>query len=506
MAARVTIAIPCYKQAVFLFECLNSLISQTLVDWEACVVDDCSPDNTIAKIVADYDDDRFRYVRHRENRGLAAARNTAIRVGSASIILCLDADDFLHPEFLCATLNAMEAKGADCAFANFQCVGLESPVWTFGVKTLDELAQTQWIPGAGTIMRRSLWERVGEYCEAVDLRAGNEDWDFWIGAATLGFSAAHVPRPLYFYRRHVISMSKSVLGTIEWKTREFILKRHPKFFATGDRAKVFRTGGLLRSASAHRREKRPLAALLLTSRAIAIDPVILFSGTGSILRRAYKLMRSIVRTTLTQFRHLARKLIADNLSSVVADDAPRNWEALAPIIHQRYGYLSHDYVVLSDIIEKTGVRSVLEIGSGSGRLVPVYLLNAMNPIWLQDISASALNICRERFFPQKHIRYCEGGLEQMTVSPKVDLVVSNRVLQCIIDENDFRRKLNYLIKRTRFFYVNEATIEDADSSMKGRDYKPIFESQGFQLRAQGELEAEGGRRQCWKLFEERICE
>src|SRR5262249_14598298 len=135
--------------------------------------------------------------------------------------------------------------------------------------------------------------------------------------------------------------------------------------------------------------------------------------------------------------------------------------------------------------------------------LPVYLLHAMNPIWLQDISASALNICRQRFLPQKHIRYFEGGLEHMTVSPTVDLVVSNKVLQLILDENDFRRKLNYLSKRTRFFYVNEATIEDnfQDPYTKERDYNSIFQSLGFHLRDQGELEAEGGGRQSWKLFE-----
>jgi glycosyltransferase involved in cell wall biosynthesis/ubiquinone/menaquinone biosynthesis C-methylase UbiE len=508
MHARVTIAIPCYKQAVFLFECLNSLIAQTLVDWEAFVVDDCSPDSAAAEIVASYDDKRIQYVRHRENRGLAAARNTAIHSGSASTILCLDADDFLHREFLCATLGAMESHSVDCAFTDFQLVGLESSVWKGGVKTLDDLAQTQWIPGSGTIIRRSLWKQVGGYCEAVELRVGNEDWDFWIGAATLGFSAGHVPRPLYFYRRHVISMSKSVLSPIEWRTREFIVKRHPKFFATGDRAKVFRTGGLLRSAWAERGANRRLAALRLKLLAVAIDPQILFTETKSFLRRGYLLVRSLVRRTITQFKNFAAKLMVVDQSGEVADDAPRNWEALAPIIHQRYGYLSHDYPVLSDIIEKTGVRSILEIGCGSGRLVPVYLLHAMNPIWLQDISASALDICRQRFLPQKHIRYFAGDLEHMTVSAKVDLVVSNRVLQFLLDESDFRRQLNVLSKWTRFVYINEATIVDnfRDPYMKGRNYNSIFQSLGFHLRDQGELEAESGARQSWKLFENTMSE
>jgi glycosyltransferase involved in cell wall biosynthesis len=502
MDARVTIAIPCYKQAVFLFECLNSLIAQSVVDWEAFVVDDCSPDSTIAQIVASYDDDRIRYVRHQENRGPAAARNTGIRAGKGPAVLGLDADDFLHPDFLGATLEILETTGADCAFANLQCVGLEGCIWSYKVRPLGELAQSQWIPGSGTVLRRTLWERVGGYCEAVELCPGNEDWDFWIGAASLGFSVAHVPRPLYFYRRHATSLSKFVLPPCDWKTREFILRRHPKFFAAGNRARAFRSGGLLRSAWAHRRAGRPLAALLLILRVVPIDPKTSFTQTKSFLRRGDRLVRSLVRRAITQFKSLAGMLTAADQSGEVAGDAPRNWDALAPIIHQRYGYLSHDYPVLNDIVKKTGVRSVLEIGCGSGRLVPVYLLHSMNPIWLQDISAAALDICRQRFLPQKHIRYIAGGLEYMTADPKVDLVVSNKVLQLILDEDNLRRNLNYLSKQTRFFYVNEATVEDnfRDPYTKGRDYNPIFQSLGFHLHDQGELEAEDGRRQTWKLY------
>jgi len=52
--ARVTIAIPCFKQEAFLFECLNSLITQTMPSWQAFVVDDCSPGATAQRIVSSY--------------------------------------------------------------------------------------------------------------------------------------------------------------------------------------------------------------------------------------------------------------------------------------------------------------------------------------------------------------------------------------------------------------------------------------------------------------------
>jgi hypothetical protein len=193
-----------------------------------------------------------------------------------------------------------------------------------------------------------------------------------------------------------------------------------------------------------------------------------------------------------------------NGNGKISVDPPRDWDDVAPSIHSRYGYLSHDYIVLGEIIRRTGARSVLEIGGGSGRLVPVYLLHSMRPIWVQDISAAALDICRQRFFHQEQIRYFAGYVEEMVMTKSVDLVISTRVLQYILDEDELRLTIGFLAKKTRSFFINEAMVEDTfllDSYSKGRDYTAIFQSLGFQLRDQGELEAERGARQSWKLFE-----
>src|SRR6516164_9572950 len=305
MNARVTIAIPCYDQEVFLFECLNSLITQTLTDWEAFVVDDCSPSGTtIPHIVASYGDNRIRFLKHKINRGPAASRNTGISAGKAPTVVVLDADDFLHPDFLYATLSSLEQSNADCTFTNLQCVGLVNSVWFSELKTSGDLAESQWIPGAGTIMRKTIWERVGGFCEAAELRVGNEDWDFWIKAASRGLSVAHVPRSLYFYRRRANSMGPSVLAPADWKTRKFILQRHPEFFAVGDRAKTFLTGGLLRSAEAKRRTGHALEALLLSTRAVTLDPKIAFWKTRSLLAGVRRWLRHLRSKVISSIRHL----------------------------------------------------------------------------------------------------------------------------------------------------------------------------------------------------------
>jgi hypothetical protein len=124
-------------------------------------------------------------------------------------------------------------------------------------------------------MRRSLWERVGGF--SAELR-WNEDWDFWIGAASPGFSFERVQPALYFHRRHADCRTASTLSeTAEWITREAILQKRAAFFAKEDRAAHFRSGGLLTSARASRAARRRWQAVRLTTRAIAVNPKLLFS-------------------------------------------------------------------------------------------------------------------------------------------------------------------------------------------------------------------------------------
>lgn len=95
-----SIIIPCYNVEAFLSECLDSVLSQSCVDWEAICVDDGSTDGTSA-ILDDYAarDSRF-HVLSQSNKRQAAARNLAFRHAIGDYIVMLDSDDVLLPGFL----------------------------------------------------------------------------------------------------------------------------------------------------------------------------------------------------------------------------------------------------------------------------------------------------------------------------------------------------------------------------------------------------------------------
>lgn len=91
--------IPTFDRAHLLPRAINSVLAQSVHDWELILVDDGSTDNTAA-IVAKLTDRRIRYVRHQANRGGSAARNTGMRVARGNYVAFLDSDDEWLPEKL----------------------------------------------------------------------------------------------------------------------------------------------------------------------------------------------------------------------------------------------------------------------------------------------------------------------------------------------------------------------------------------------------------------------
>lgn len=95
----VSVVIPTYNRAEFLPRAVESVLRQTVDDFELIVVDDASTDDTEA-VVERFDDPRVEYVRHGTNRGGSAARNTGIERSSGEYIAFLDSDDEWYPRKL----------------------------------------------------------------------------------------------------------------------------------------------------------------------------------------------------------------------------------------------------------------------------------------------------------------------------------------------------------------------------------------------------------------------
>ena len=106
----ISVIVPVYKAEAYLHACIDSILSQTVSDFELILVDDGSPDNCPALCDAWAKKDARIKVIHRENGGLAAARNTGLQAAQGDWLLFLDSDDYWPPHMLEKLRAALAAK------------------------------------------------------------------------------------------------------------------------------------------------------------------------------------------------------------------------------------------------------------------------------------------------------------------------------------------------------------------------------------------------------------
>src|SRR5215217_1494790 len=87
----ISVIIPCYNQAKYLGEAIESVLGQTYRNFEIIVVDDGSTDDTV-EVAGSYGEVECV---EQENRGLAEARNAGVRASKGEYLVFLDADDRL---------------------------------------------------------------------------------------------------------------------------------------------------------------------------------------------------------------------------------------------------------------------------------------------------------------------------------------------------------------------------------------------------------------------------
>ena len=120
---KITVIVPVYRAEKYLHDCVGSILSQSVSDFQLILVDDGSPDNC-GKLCDDYAaQDRRVISLHQENAGQAAARNLALEKAAGEWLCFVDSDDRIHPDMLKLLLQAAEESGAGISM----CQMLESP-------------------------------------------------------------------------------------------------------------------------------------------------------------------------------------------------------------------------------------------------------------------------------------------------------------------------------------------------------------------------------------------
>ena len=115
---KVSVIIPVYKTEMYIRECMDSVINQTLKDIEIICIDDGSPDDS-GKILDEYaKNDNRVHVIHQKNAGVSVARNNGISEAKGEYIKFIDSDDFIDKETLQICYNKSKEFEADILYHN----------------------------------------------------------------------------------------------------------------------------------------------------------------------------------------------------------------------------------------------------------------------------------------------------------------------------------------------------------------------------------------------------
>ena len=204
----VSVYITNYNYGRYIREAIESVLSQTLQDFELLIIDDGSTDNSHEVIEEYSSQDRIRVV-YQKNKGLNVTNNIAMRLAKGKYLVRLDADDFFSTNALEMMANKLEADDElGLVFpdyylidANGEKMGMEQRhSFDEDVSLLDQPAH-----GACTMVRRRFLADLGGYNESFSCQDG---YDLWI-KFTAHYKVANINEPLFFYRQHGSNLTKN---------------------------------------------------------------------------------------------------------------------------------------------------------------------------------------------------------------------------------------------------------------------------------------------------------
>jgi len=121
---KITVIIPCYNAEKYIENCLSALSKQTYRNFNVIIIDDCSTDGTLAKLVGS--EKAFHYnvqiIKNETNLGPAKTRNKGIEMAIGDYIAFCDSDDWYEEKFLEKMIGSLLDNGSDIAFCGYNVV------------------------------------------------------------------------------------------------------------------------------------------------------------------------------------------------------------------------------------------------------------------------------------------------------------------------------------------------------------------------------------------------
>ncbi|RTZ06496.1 glycosyltransferase family 2 protein [Flavobacterium bomense] len=223
----VSIIIPCYNDAQYILQSVNSALNQTYPNKEVIVVDDGS--NAETKAVLKKLAPKITKLITQENQGQSTARNVGIKEAKGEYILVLDSDDYFEPTFCEKAVAIFESRKEVKIISSFVNRVIDDKIAhvfkPYGGNIKPFLSNNQ-ATGSCMILK-SDFLNVNGYDEKM--RKGFEDWEFYIRLLKDGGEAFVIQEPLFNYRlRNDSTTSKA--NKIKYDLLKYIYMKHQDLY------------------------------------------------------------------------------------------------------------------------------------------------------------------------------------------------------------------------------------------------------------------------------------
>ena len=223
----VSVIIPCFNSGIYIDETINSVLKQTITDFEIIIVDDGSTDAFTKQYLSQLKDPKIK-VFFKENGGVASARNYAISKSMGEYILPLDADDLIAKDYLELATSILNQKSTvKLVTSNVEYFGYRKgfmPTPEYSIEKL--LAKNLFV--VSSVFRRMDYDKTKGF--NMNMKEGFEDWDFWISLLGDGGEVYNIDKTCFYYRSHKDSRNFLLDGDTFKKMRYRVYENHSELY------------------------------------------------------------------------------------------------------------------------------------------------------------------------------------------------------------------------------------------------------------------------------------
>jgi len=347
----------------FLKEAIFSILNQTYTNWELCIVDDGSTDNSLLEYLQllPQKDDRIKVTLRELNGGISCATNDAIAISIGEFLVFIDHDDLIEhnalSEFnLCISKN----QSVDFIYSDDDKIDSEGNRYSpqFKPDWSPELLLSYCYISHMKVVRSELSKKIGHFREGFE---GSQDYDYILRLCENTCRVSHIPKILYHWR--VSPGSTAASGDAKPKAFECGLK------ALTDALSRRSMKGDIRHPLWAQKEKLGIYQILFPDKGPEVTILIPTRNNKSLLQ---KCLNSLKCTTYENYRILVLDNESDDMQSY---DHLRNLEHEVKEVPSANNAFNFSYIV------NEGVKSA--------KTEYVLLLNddteVINPRWLSQM-------------------------------------------------------------------------------------------------------------------------